>query len=231
MLNQLRVERFKACRFWLMYIAEAVLAVAGFLFGFIKFPEEALTDGVYSSVVCDTSFVFIITLVSAWFAANDFFHRTIHNEIKVGYSRWSIIFSRTVTTFIMAILLHLTYIVASVVGFCAKWGFDSSVLTGRNLIWLAVVLLQICANVSFIMLIVFALKKVTAAISGAIIFSIVSCNILRNFISDGIFRLTCFSLAQESSTETLFLSGMLAFITIITVTAITHLIFRKSEIK
>lgn len=231
MLNQLRVERFKACRFWLMYITGAVLAAAGFLCGFIIFPEEAMTDGVYSSVVCDTSFVFIITLVSAWFVANDFFHRTIHNEIKVGYSRWSIIFSRTVTTFIMSILLHLTYIIASVAGFCAKWGFDSSILTGRNLVWLAVVLLQICANESFIMLIVFALKNITATISGAIIFSIISCNVLRNFIFDGIFRLTCFSLAQDSKTETLLLSALLALITIIDVTSITHLIFRKSEIK
>ena len=67
MLNQLKVEKFKACRFWLMYIAVAVLAVAGFLFGFIKFPEEAMTDGIFSDVVCDTSFIFIITLVSAWF--------------------------------------------------------------------------------------------------------------------------------------------------------------------
>lgn len=231
MLNQLRVENFKVCRFWLMYIAEAVLAVAGFLFGFIKFPEEAMTNGIFSNVVCDTSFVFIITLVSAWFAANDFFHRTIHNEIKVGYSRWSIIFSRTVTTFIMAMLLHLTYIIASVAGFCAKWGFDTSVLTWRNFVWLAVVLLQICANVSFIMLIVFALKNITAAISGAIIFSIISCNVLRNFISDGIFKLTCFSLAQDSNTETLLFSALLALITIIVVTIITHLIFRKSEIK
>ncbi len=231
MLNQLKVERFKACRFWLMYIAVAVLAVAGFLFGFIKFPEEAMTDGIFSDVVCDTSFVFIITLVSAWFAANDFFHRTIHNEIKVGYSRWSIIFSRTVTAFIMAMLLHLTYIIASVAGFCAKWGFDSSILTGQNLIWLAVVLLQICANVSFIMLIVFALKKVTAAISGAIIFSIISCNVLRNFISDGIFRFTCFSLAQDKNIETLLLSGILALATIIVVMTATHLVFRKSEIK
>lgn len=231
MHNQLKVEKFKACRFWLMYIAEMVLAVAGFLFGFIKFPEGAMTVGIFSDVVCDTSFVFIITLVSAWFVANDFFHRTIHNEIKVGYSRWSVIFSRTVTTFIMAILLHLTYIIASVGGYCVKWGFDSSIFTERNLAWLAVVLLQICANVSFIMLIVFALKKVTAAISGAIIFSIISCNVLRNFISDGIFRLTCFSLAQDSETETLLLSGALALVTIITVTIATHLIFRKSEIK
>lgn len=231
MHNQLKVEKFKACRFWLMYIAEMVLAVAGFLFGFIKFPEEAMTVGIFSDVVCDTSFVFIITLVSAWFVANDFFHRTIHNEIKVGYSRWSVIFSRTVTTFIMAILLHLTYIIASVGGYCVKWGFDSSIFTERNLAWLAVVLLQICANVSFIMLIVFALKKVTAAISGAIIFSIISCNVLRNFISDGIFRLTCFSLAQDCETETLLLSGALALVTIITVTIATHLIFRKSEIK
>lgn len=38
-----------------MYITGVVLAAAGFLCGFIIFPEEAMTDGVYSSVVCDTS--------------------------------------------------------------------------------------------------------------------------------------------------------------------------------
>lgn len=231
MLNQLKVERFKACRFLLMYIAAAVLAAADFPLGFMKFPKESATDGVYSTVVCDASFVFIITLVAAWFAANDFLNRTIHNEIKVGYSRWSIILSRTVTTFIMAIILHLTYITASVAGFCAKWGFDSSIIKGRNLVWLLIVLLQICANVSFVMLIVFGLKKVAAAISFAVIFSIISCNILRNFIRDGIFRFTCFSLAQDGSTETLLVSGVLALITIISAMTATHLIFEKSEIK
>ena len=88
MYNQLRVEKYKAKRFIIMYLAAAVLAAAGFFLGLLKLPESMDTAKVFSLAVCDTSFMFIVSLVAAWFAGNDFLNRTIHNEIKVGYSRF-----------------------------------------------------------------------------------------------------------------------------------------------
>ena len=231
MFNQLKTERFKAVRFWLAYLAAGVLAAAGFFLGFLKLHDSLNTAKVFSFSICDTSFMFIISLVAAWFAGNDFMNRTVHNEIKIGYSRFSVVITRTVITVVMSVLLHMIYVIATILGFAVKYGFDSSIFTLRDFAWLFVVLIQICANISIVMLIVFSLKKVTSAIAVTVVFSFVSCNILRNFISESVFRLTCFSLAQTSDTQTLVMSAIWAVMVIIAAFTATQFIFRRSEIK
>ena len=231
MHNQLMIETYKAKRFVIMYLAAAVLWAAGFFLGLLKLPENMDTAKVFSLAVCDTSFMFIASLVAAWFVGNDFLNRTIHNEIKVGYSRFSVFIARTITTVIMAVLLHLTYIFATVFGFAVKYRFDSSIFSMTDFVWLLVILLQICANICIIMFIVFALKKATSGIAVTVVFSFVTCNILRNFISDSIFRLTCFSLAQTSDSRTLALSAVFAAAVIVMSLTATHFVFRKAEIK
>ena len=81
------------------------------------------------------------------------------------------------------------------------------------------------------LLIVFALKKVTSGIAVTVVFSFVSCNILRNFISNSVFRLTCFSLAQTNDNRTLALSAVFAAVIIVILLTATHFVFRKAEIK
>lgn len=231
MYNQLMIETYKAKRFIIMYLASAVLAAAGFFLGLLKLPEYMDTAKVFSLSICDTSFMFLISLVAAWFAGNDFLNQTIQNEIKVGYSRFSVFMARTITTVIMAVLLHLSYVFATVFGFAVKYGFDSSILSITNFVWLLVVMLQLCANICIVMFIVFALKKVTSGIAVTVVFSFVSCNILRNFIGDSVFRLTCFSLAQTSDSRTLALSAVFAAAMIVVSLTATHFVFRKAEIK
>ena len=68
MHNQLMIEKYKAKRFFILYLAAAVLAAAGFFLGLLKLPEYMDTAKVFSLSVCDTSFMFIISLVAAWFA-------------------------------------------------------------------------------------------------------------------------------------------------------------------
>ncbi|MCM1304776.1 MAG: ABC transporter permease, partial [Butyrivibrio sp.] len=199
--------------------------------GLLKLPEYMDTAYVFSLSICDTSFMFLISLAAAWFAGNDFQNRTIHNEIKVGYSRFSVSMARTITTVIMAVLLHLTYVFATVLGFAVKYRFDSSIFSITNFVWMLVVMLQICANICIVMLIVFSLKKVTSGIAVTVVFSFVSCNILRNFISGSVFRLTCFSLAQTSDNRTLALSAVFAAAVIVISLTATHFVFRKAEIK
>ncbi|MCM1214707.1 MAG: ABC transporter permease [Lachnospiraceae bacterium] len=231
MHNQLIIEKYKAKRFIIMYLAAAVLAAAGFFLGLLKLPEYMDTAYVFSLSICDTSFMFLISLAAAWFAGNDFQNRTIHNEIKIGYSRFSVFTVRTITAAIMAMLLHLTYVFATVLGFSVKYRFDSSILSVTDFVWLLVVMLQICANICIVMLIVFSLKKVTSGIAVTVVFSFVSCNILRNFISKSVFRLTCFSLAQTSDSRTLALSAVFAAAVIVISLTATHFVFRKAEIK
>ncbi len=231
MYNQLIIEKYKAKRFIIMYLAAIVLAAAGFFLGLLKLPENLDTATVFSLSISDTSFMFIISLVAAWFVGNDFLNRTIHNEIKVGYSRFSVFIARTITTVIMAVLLHLTYVFATVIGFAVKYRFDTSIFSVTDFVWLLVVILQICANICIVMFIVFALRKVTSGIAVTVAFSFVSCNILRNFISESVFRLTCFSFAQTSDNRTLALSAVFAAAVIVISLTATHLVFRKAEIK
>ena len=131
----------------------------------------------------------------------------------------------------MAALLHLTYIFATVLGFAVEYRFDSSIFSITDLVWLLVVMLQICANICIVTFIVFAVKKATLGIAVTVVFSFVSCNILRNFISKSVFRLTCFSLAQTSDTGTLALSAVFAAAVIAASLTATHFVFRKAEIK
>lgn len=231
MRNQLIVEKYKAERFIILYLAAAVLAAAGFFLGLLKLPESMDTAEVFSLSICDTSFMFIVSLVTAWFAGNDFQNRTIHNEIKIGYSRFSVFMARTITTVIMAELLHLTYVFATVFGFAVKYRFDGSIFSVANFVWMLVVMLQICANICIVMFIVFSLRKVTSGIAVTVVFSFVSCNILRNFIGDSVFRLTCFSLAQTSDNETLALSAVLAAAVIVISLTATHFVFGKAGIE
>lgn len=231
MRNQMMIEKYKAVRFPIMYIAAFVLAIADFLLGFLKIPEGTKTATVFSNSLCDTSFVFLISLVAAWFAGNDFMNRTIHNEIKAGYSRFSVIFVRTLITAAMSVCLHLVFVFAAVLGFSIKYGFDSSIFTLRNFVWLLVVLLQLCANICIIMFIVFSLKKITSVIAVTVIFSFTACNVLRNFISDSVFELTCFSFAKESDNGTLAWSAVIAMAVIAVSLIATHFVFRKAEIK
>lgn len=72
MHNQLMNEKYKAKRFIIMYLAAAVLAAAGFFLGFLKLSENLDTATVFSYSICDTSFMFIVSFVAAWFAENDF---------------------------------------------------------------------------------------------------------------------------------------------------------------
>lgn len=231
MYNQLVIENYKAKRFLIMYLVAAVLAAAGFFNGFLRFSDDLDTATIFSFSICDTSFMFIVSFVAAWFAGNDFQNRTIQNEIRAGYSRFSVFMARTITAVIMAVLLHLTFVFATVLGFAVKYRFDSSIFSMADLVWLLVVVLQVCANICIVMFIVFALKNAMLGIAVTVVFSFVSCNVLRNFIGGSVFGLTCFSLAQTSDNRTLALSAVFAAAMIVIALTATHFVFRKAEIK
>ena len=125
----------------------------------------------------------------------------------------------------------MSFVFATVLGFSVRYGFDGSILSVTDLVWLLVVMLQICANICIVMLIVFTLRKITSGIAATVVFSFVSCNLLRNFFSKSFFRLTCFSLAQTSDSKTLILSAMLAAAVIAISLTAAHLVFRKAEIR
>lgn len=231
MLNQLKLEFYKLKTFPLLYLAILLMFAAGFPYGFLKFENVLNTDAVFSYTVCDTSLLFLISVVSSYFIGADFGSRTITNELKLGYSRLSVILTRAATVYILSILLHFVYIASSIGGFSAAHGFDTSVFHMENMLWFLTVSLQLMAIQSGTVMICFAAKKPLSAISVSVIYTFLFCNALRNLVSNQIFTLSCFCFAQSSDDKLLTPCVFFAIVTSMAFLMISVLIFRKAEVK
>lgn len=236
MLNLIQVELYKLRKFQLGYVAILFMVVMGYLFGDNRignkvFEMSDTTTIAFSNAVGDTSFVFLISIVTALYIGKDFSNRTICNEIKLGHSRFHILLSKTIMVCGFAVFLHSIYVLSTVIGFSVVRGFDTSILCIENLYWFLTVLLQLIAITSGIVLISFISRKVSEAIALSALFTVVCCNILRNFITSKIYTLSCFYFVQNSEVETLTFASMSACITIILFLAIARYSFHKADIR
>lgn len=230
--NLLKVELYKLKKFQFGYIAVLFMLVIGLTYGVYKLSNlEENTATIFTYVISDTSFVFVISLVAALFIGKDFSNHTICNEIKLGYSRFHILLSRMIVVCSFAVLLHTIYVISTVLGFSVVRGFDTSVLCVENVLWLFVVLIQLVAVISGVVLISFLAKKVSEAISVSGMYAFICCNILRNFISAKIFTMSCFCFVQDNNMENLFFAVISAFVTMIIFLAIATSMFNKADIK
>ena len=227
MINQLKVERFKAARFLLFYIIAILVFAGGFLVAYFLIPKELGIESVFSQTICDTSLLFLICLVTARFLNNDFSNRTIHNEIKIGYRRSSVLVVRLLAGSLMAVLLHGIYVISALLGYAAKHGMDGNIFQKQNLFWILTIMLQLVALQSITTFIIFIFKSLSAAVC----VSFIACNIIRNFTDSEIFTLSCFCLARNSETRTLLISSIYAVAITIVVAVSTHILFKKAEIK
>lgn len=231
MISQLKVEFYKLKTFLINYIAVLLMFAAGFPYGYLKFRDTLNTNEVFASVICDTSLLFLISVVAAWFISADFGNRTITNELKLGYSRLSVILSRTIVVSVQSVLLHSTYVVATILGFSAAHRFDASVFCGENAVWMTTVMLQLIAIESVIILICFAVKKPAGAVSISVIYTFIFCNILRNFVSSKIFTLSCFCFAQNPNAVSLASCAVSSLVTATIFITASALIFHSAEVK
>lgn len=232
MFNLLKVEFYKLKKFQLGYTAILFMAVVGYIYGdnrignrVFKMPDN--TADAFYHVVSDNSFVFIIAVVTALFIGKDFSSRTICSEIKLGYSRFHILLSRTVMVCMSAVLLHVIYIIFAIVGFSAVRGFDTSLFGIENALWLFTVLLQLAAVICGVVLISFLAKKASEAVVLSALYAVICCNILRNFISPT----ACFYFVEDNTPENIGSAIVSAFITIIIFLAIAAASFNKAEVK
>ena len=128
MFNLLKVEFYKLKKFQFGYIAVLFMFVMGYLCGDNRIGNKIFdsTDNTARAFlfVSDTSLVFLISIVMALFIGRDFSNRTICNEIKMGYSRFHILFSRTIVVCVFAALLHTVYVISIILGFSVVRGFD-----------------------------------------------------------------------------------------------------------
>ena len=235
MTNLLKVELYKLKKFKLGYIAVIFMFVVGAMYGYKIgtefFETNDNTAVVFSNTVCDTSLVFIIAIVAAIFIVKGFSNRTICNEIKLGYSRFHVLLSKLTAACILAMLLHSTYIISTILAFSIVRGFDASVLSQENALWLLTVLIQLTAIISGVILISFTTKKMSESIALSTICAAICCNILRNYTDAKLFTMSPFCFALDYNTENLSLSGVNALVTMLVFLTITVFTFRKAEIK
>lgn len=232
MFNLLKVELYKLKKFQLGYIAILFMAVVGYLYGDNRIGNKVfeMTDNTaiaFSHVVSDNSFVFIIAIVTALFIGKDFSNRTICNEIKLGHSRLHILLSRTVVVCMFAVLLHVIFIIFTIIGFSVVRGFDTSLFCTDNALWLLTVITQLVATICGVVLISFMAKKVSEATVLSALYCVICCNILRNFISPT----ACFYFVQNTNPENMGSAIVSAFITIIVFWAIAAISFNKADVK
>lgn len=235
-MNQIRVEFYKLTRLLGFYFAAILLAAIGSNFGYSvlsNFNRTNITsvNEVFQTVVGDASLIFIIMLIIAWFLGKDFSTRTIQNEIRIGYSRASVLLSRYITTSFAAVLLHFVWIVSTLIGFVVKRGMDFSVFSFINFAWLIIVFIQIMAITSVVIMIEFFAKNALAAMVATAITVFVACNIIRNYIEVRVYQFTCFGLVQNGSWSVLLPAMLYAIIVILVTGTITYMGFRKAEIK
>lgn len=232
MCNQLRVEFFKLRHFWLFYLAVIGMSAAGFSYGYIKLTSVGY--GVYDAFTetnCDTSFVFIHALVSAWFIGSDFSNRTIHHEITSGHSRWSVLGVKVLPAVLSGIILHCIYCCSTMIGVGVKAGFADGRFTVRDILWFATILLQLSAVQGIVTLITFLCAKAPAAIAVSVCTVFAGCNVLRNFFYGAIFTRSVFCFARDSAYGTLGPTSAVAAATLAALIVFTYLIFRKREIR
>lgn len=235
-MNQIRVEFYKLTRLLGFYFATILLAGIGVIHGYIllsNFNRTNITsvNEVFQTVVGDTSFIFVIMLIIAWFLGKDFSTRTIQNEIRIGYSRESVLISRYVITFFAAVLLHFIWVVSALIGFVVKRGMDFSVFSFINFVWLIIVFIQIMAITSVVIMIEFFAKNASVAMVITTVTVFVTCNIIRNFIEIKVYQFTCFGLVQNGSWTVLLPAMLYAIVVILVIGMITYMGFRKAEIK
>ena len=137
MCNQLKVVFFKFRNFWIFYVGIVGLAGVGAAHGYIKLAGQGAKNGIYEAfagTICDTSFLFLLSLIAAWFIGNDFSNRTIHNEITTGCSRLSVLFVRELPVFLFAVILHTIYIFRLLLVWESKQVFIC-IIYKRDVLW------------------------------------------------------------------------------------------------
>ena len=232
MCNQCRVEFFKLRHFPLFYITIVCLAGMGFFYGFMKVAEIG-GDAyyVFRDALSDASLMFVLSLMTSWFVGSDFSNRTIHHEITLGYSRWSVLLVRELPVMLSGVIFHLTYVFSAMIGVMCKNGFSGEMFGLADVFWCGAVILQLLGLQSIIILITFICAKAPVAMAVSVSFTIIMCNILRNYMEGTFFTKTVFYLARDNSGATLLSTSIVAVVTLALSIALTYLAFRRKEIK
>jgi ABC-type transport system involved in multi-copper enzyme maturation permease subunit len=192
---------------------------------------------IFLSTISDTSFLFILSMFASYFIGNEFTNRTIDNEIRVGYSRFSVILSRWIVVPPFTTLIYLFYTATVTLFVGSINGFETEFPVYELFVRLILFILQVMAIQSFAVLIVFICKKASLGMLISISFSVVTCNILRNFFAEDSYIYTATSFyritlnSKQLSPQETILSFASAIITVLIMYCITYISLQKAEVK
>lgn len=239
MHNQLRVGFYKLRTSAVFYGIVLLFAIVGVIYGKLALiPLYGQSGGeAFLSTIGDTSFMFVLTLFVSYFVGNDFSNRSILNEVQIGHSRLSAIISRAMIVLSAAVLFHLTYVWATTLLVTVINGFGTTISIQSMAVKTVLAILQVMAIQSFPVLIMFVCKKSSLGIVMSIVFTGITCNVLRNFLGEGdlFFEVTSFYRIMMNSemmtSNEVGLSFASAIVTLLMVFYLTYLVFRRTEIK
>lgn len=234
MINQFKAENIRLKKRKGIAITALVLFLINLFGAYSQFPrffETMTVNEALAETIGDTSLFFIVALCVTWFVGAEFSERTVQNELKLGYSRLSVVFVRFIYSCFIASAIHLLSITAIIAGAFMRYGFSLTELNGADFLWLFIVLVQVCALQGFTVLFVFLIRKAAAAMAVSAIFTLITCNLCRNFIKAPVYVYSCFSLAQDNEPKTLWVSFIFALAVLFIVPSVTYLVFRKADME
>lgn len=238
MHNQLKLEMYKIKRSKIFYLGILAFIALGILIG-VKAINLHMVSGkeIFLDTVSDTSVMFLLSLFICYFIGDDFTNRTIDNEIRVGYSRLSVILARGIVVLPFTVLIYMCYTITTTVCVGIINGFGTEVTIIEMLVRLILFAFQVMAVQSFTIFFIFVCKNATLGMVVSVCFTFVTCNLLRNFMGEEnfLFRITSFyriMMNSESLTiQNIIVSFVSAIVTIIIMFFITHMAFRKADLQ
>jgi len=235
--RQLKVEFYKLRTSVVFYLMSALFVILGITNGIIKFiPLKQSWNDIFSDTISDTSLMFVLTLFVGYFVGNDLSNRTILNEIRVGHKRKFIILARGLVVLPAVALFHLFYVFSGTLTVGIANGFETEISVQSMIVKSVLVVFQIMAVQCFAFLIIFICKKSSLGIIISVCFTVIVCNILRNFLGEEnvLFRLTSFyrimTNNQPMAINEILVSFTSAIVTLLLVFCLTYTVFRKADL-
>ena len=239
MNNQIKVILYKLIKSKALYITALFYALLGVW--------SSLGPILYDGVAWTAQYGFLLfissrntLIISAIFAAymlgKDFSNRTINNEVRIGYSRLSIILSRAIVILPATAILYFFTLIPCIIIFGVYNGFGFDTFIPVLLLRLVLFLVQTISVTVFALLFVFWTKKAAAGLIACFVFNVITDPHTFMFLENSfIFKLTSFYRIYMNNTDLMTSDIIISFISaILTITGVliaTYFIFRKAELK
>ena len=237
--NQIRVVLLKLIKSKALYITVLLYT----LLGVWSSLGPILYDGMdwtaqygFLLFISSRNTLIISAIFAAYMLGKDFSNRTINNEIRIGYSRLSVILSRAVVILPTTAILYFFTLIPCIIIFGVYNGFGFYIAIPVLILRLVLFLIQTISITVFSMLFVFWTKKTAAGLIACLVFNIITDPHTFMFLeSSYLFRLTSFYRIYMNNTELIAFDIIISFIsaifTIACVLFATYVVFRKAELK